>query len=72
MGKKSLLTPEQLYILENKLTEFINNGNSDKEDFFTGLKSFYPEFKEFTNKQLDNQIIAQRRLTNSTKWPHFK
>lgn len=72
MGNKPLLTDDQLKILQNKLTEFKkSNSEGNSSDFYQGLKCFYPEFKDFTDKQLDNQIIAQRRLTNDSKWPKF-
>jgi len=72
MSKKQLLDTDKLKILENKLTEYKDsNPTGSSNNFYIGLKAFYPQFNEYEDKQLDNQIIAQRRLSNEKRWPKF-
>lgn len=72
MSRTPLLTQKQLHLLRDSLIAFKQQKpNGQREDFFIQLRNTYPEFNAFSDKQLDNQIIAQRRLSDPNLWPTF-
>ena len=76
MSVKSLLTPEQHQFLYDEYHEFLAKVKVDSKkyhlrDFFEVLRQKDDEFKEFTDKELSNKIIASRRLDGSEHWPNL-
>lgn len=76
MSLKSLLTPEQQFIFHSEWHQFLSNAKSSSgkyhlNDFFSLLRRNYKDFREYSDKELSNKIIASRRLEGTEEWPNL-
>ncbi len=76
MSLKKLLNADQNNTLFIEYHKYIavckkNDARPNLRDFFSHLKSIHPEFYDFKNKQLSNQIIASRNKYGSMLWPNL-
>lgn len=77
MSVKSLLSPEQHQLLYDEYHEFLSILKDDPKkyqlrDFFGILREKNNDFKEFSDKELSNKIIASRRLDGIEQWPTIR
>ena len=76
MSRIILLNNEQINILKEEYNNFSEKYSKEKEKFnlsyfFNEFKTKYPQFKEFTERQLTNKIIDQRKIFGEKEWPRL-
>jgi len=76
MGLTKLLSSEQQELFYMEYHKFLLKAKLSKNkyllhDFFNQLKSKYPTFNNYKEKELSNKIIALRRVEGSEYWPNL-
>lgn len=76
MSSIKLLTTENLSKLSGCYHSYLSSckatsSKATNEEFLAYLRSRHDEFQLFTDRQIKNQIIAQRRIEGPTNWPNI-